>query len=64
MIYTYGDEAKWPAENAEHNTDYMYPEIEYTYDLSLIHISAPRRTGSSRGPNNRWRGHRRGGSRS
>lgn len=21
MIYTYGDEAKWPAENAEHNTD-------------------------------------------
>ena len=32
MVYTYGDEAKWPAENAEHNTDYMYPEIEYTYD--------------------------------
>ena len=25
MVYTYGDEAKWPAENAEHNTDYMYP---------------------------------------
>lgn len=34
MVYTYGDEAKWPAENAEHNTDYMYPEIEYTYDSS------------------------------
>ena len=34
MIYTYGDKAKWPAENAEHNTDYMYPEIEYTYDRS------------------------------
>ena len=34
MVYTYGDEAKWPAENAEHNTDYMYPEIEYTYDRS------------------------------
>ena len=34
MIYTYGDEAKWPAENAEHNTDYMYPESEYTYDRS------------------------------
>ena len=34
MIYTYGDEAKWPAENAQHNTDYMYPEIEYTYDRS------------------------------
>ena len=34
MIYTYGDEAKWPAENAERNTDYMYPEIEYTYDRS------------------------------
>ena len=34
MIYTYCDEAKWPAENAEHNTDYMYPEIEYTYDRS------------------------------
>ena len=34
MIYTYGDEARWPAENAEHNTDYMYPEIEYTYDRS------------------------------
>ena len=32
MVYTYGDEAEWPAENAEHNTDYMYPEIEYTYD--------------------------------
>ena len=34
MVYTYGDAAKWPAENAEHNTDYMYPEIEYTYDRS------------------------------
>ena len=34
MIYTYGDEARWPVENAEHNTDYMYPEIEYTYDRS------------------------------
>ena len=34
MIDTYGDEAKWPAENAEHNTDFMYPEIEYTYDRS------------------------------
>ena len=34
MVYTYGDEARWPAENAEHNTDYMYPEIEYTYDRS------------------------------
>ena len=34
MIYTYGGEAKWPAENAQHNTDYMYPEIEYTYDRS------------------------------
>ena len=33
-VSTYGDEAKWPAENAEHNTDYMYPEIEYTYDRS------------------------------
>ena len=30
--FTSGDEAEWPAENAEHNTDYMYPEIEYTYE--------------------------------
>ncbi len=34
MIYSHGEEAQWPAENAEHNTDYMYPEIEYTYDRS------------------------------
>ena len=34
MIYNHGEEAQWPAENAEHNTDYMYPEIEYTYDRS------------------------------
>ena len=32
--FTSGAEAAWPAENAEHNTDYMYPEIEYTYDRS------------------------------
>ena len=32
--FTSGSEAAWPAENAEHNTDYMYPEIEYTYDRS------------------------------
>ena len=34
MTYTYGEEARWPAENAEYNTDYLYPEIEYTYDRS------------------------------
>ena len=34
MIFTYGDEAKWPAENAEHNTDYMYPEQEHNYRQS------------------------------
>lgn len=34
MIYTHGDEARWPAENALENTDYIYPEIEYTYDRS------------------------------
>ena len=34
MVYTHGEEARWPAENAEENTDYIYPEIEYTYDRS------------------------------
>ena len=34
MVYTYGEEARWPAENALENTDYIYPEIEYTYDRS------------------------------
>ena len=34
MVYTYGDEAKWPAENAEHNTDYMYPVQEHNYMAS------------------------------
>ena len=34
MTYTYGDEAHWPDENALENTDYIYPEIEYTYDRS------------------------------
>lgn len=34
MVYTHGEEARWPAENALENTDYIYPEIEYTYDRS------------------------------
>ncbi len=34
MVYTYGDEAKWPAENAEHNTDYLYPVQEHNYRAS------------------------------
>ena len=34
MIYTCGEEARWPAENAKDNTPYIYPEIEYTYDRS------------------------------
>ena len=34
MTYTYGEEARWPEENALENTDYIYPEIEYTYDRS------------------------------
>jgi uncharacterized protein with FMN-binding domain len=29
--FTSGDEAAWPAENAEHNTDYLYPVQEHTY---------------------------------
>ncbi|MCD7819842.1 MAG: FAD-binding protein [Lachnospiraceae bacterium] len=32
MVYTYGDEARWPED--ENSTDYMFPEIEYTYDRS------------------------------
>ncbi|MGN0663266.1 MAG: FAD-binding protein [Faecalibacterium sp.] len=29
--FTVGDEAEWPAENAEHNTTYLYPVQEHTY---------------------------------
>ena len=34
MTYTYGEEARWPEENSLESTDYIYPEIEYTYDRS------------------------------
>ena len=32
--FTSGSEATWPAENAEHNTDYLYPVQEHNYMAS------------------------------
>ena len=32
--FTSGNEAEWPAENAEHNTDYLYPVQEHNYRAS------------------------------
>ena len=32
--FTSGSEAAWPAENAEHNTDYLYPVEEHNYRAS------------------------------
>ena len=32
--FTSGTEAAWPAENAEHNTDYLFPEEEHNYMAS------------------------------
>ena len=32
--FTSGTEAAWPAENAEHNTDYLFPIEEHTYYTS------------------------------
>ena len=32
--FTSGSEAAWPAENAEHNTDYLYPVEEHNYMAS------------------------------
>ena len=32
--FTSGAEAAWPAENAEHNTDYLYPVQEHNYRAS------------------------------
>lgn len=32
--FTSGSEAAWPAENAEHNTDYLYPVQEHNYMAS------------------------------
>ena len=32
--FTSGTEAAWPAENAEHNTDYLYPVQEHSYMAS------------------------------
>ncbi len=32
--FTSGAEAAWPAENAEHNTDYLYPVQEHNYRQS------------------------------
>ena len=32
--FTSGTEAAWPAENAEHNTDYLYPVQEHNYRQS------------------------------
>ena len=42
MVYTYGDEAKWPAENAEHNTDYLFPVQEHNYMASESASGKPR----------------------
>ena len=40
--FTSGDEAAWPAENAEHNTDYLYPVQEHNYMSSETASGKPR----------------------
>ncbi len=39
---TSGSEAAWPAENAEHNTDYLYPVQEHNYMASESASGTPR----------------------
>ena len=40
--FTSGTEAAWPAENAEHNTDYLYPVQEHNYMASENAAGTPR----------------------
>ena len=40
--FTSGTEAAWPAENAEHNTDYLYPVQEHNYMASESASGTPR----------------------
>ena len=40
--FTSGNEAAWPAENAEHNTDYLYPVQEHNYMASESASGLPR----------------------
>ena len=40
--FTSGTEAAWPAENAEHNTDYLYPVQEHNYMASEAASGKPR----------------------
>ena len=40
--FTSGDEAKWPDENAEHNTDYLFPVQEHNYMASENAAGKPR----------------------
>ena len=40
--FTSGSEAAWPAENAEHNTDYLYPVQEHNYMASERASGLPR----------------------
>ena len=40
--FTSGDEAKWPDENAEHNTDYLFPVQEHNYMASENASGKPR----------------------
>ena len=40
--FTSGGEAAWPAENAEHNTDYLYPVQEHNYMASESASGTPR----------------------
>ena len=40
--FTSGTEAAWPAENAEHNTDYLFPVQEHNYMASEAASGKPR----------------------
>ncbi len=40
--FTSGSEAAWPAENAEHNTDYLFPVQEHNYMASENQSGKPR----------------------
>ena len=40
--FTSGSEAAWPAENAEHNTDYLFPVQEHNYMASESASGLPR----------------------
>ena len=40
--FTAGDEAKWPDENGEHNTDYLFPVQEHNYMASESKSGTPR----------------------